>query len=240
MDGSSNNSFIPKRGPANRPKRAQTQKVYIFTIFSYVLFFATLASTAGIFLYSRHIESQFQSEVVKLSDEIGRFNDTDMDKVLTFDERLQKVQARLDASVSLGTLFAAIEKATVKTVQLESLQLERNQDDYYEIVASIKTDNFDSSIFQREMFEQEGIVNSVEISELTITPNTLDESENVDLSVSSEITLTAKLGVNVSDIPFIPEVTSVPLLEVEDVVESQEVSTASSTSVVDTDNQIEL
>lgn len=206
MDGSSNNSFIPKRGTSNRPKRGSSHRVYVITLVTYVLFFATLVATAGVFLYSRYIDTQFQTEVALLSDEIDRFNDADMNRVLLFDERLQKAQDRLDSAVSLGSLFTAIEMATAETVQIDSLRIERNNDEDFELVAAINTDSFDSSIFQREVFEQNSIIESVEIEQLTITPNSLDTTEAaVDLSDSSQVSFTAKLGVLVSAIPFVPQ-----------------------------------
>lgn len=243
MDGSSNNSFIPKRGPANRPKRIASQRVYMITLTSYVLFFATLVATAGVFLYSRYIDSQFQTEVALLSDEIERFNDADMSRVLTFDERLQMTQSRLGTAVSLGSLFSAIEAATAQTVRLDSLRIDRDKDEKFELVASINTDNFDSSIFQREVFEQNNIIETVEIEQLTISPNTLDESETaVNLSDSSKISFTAKLGVLVSAVPFIPE--SVLIIEDNisvDIPSSVEVyETATSTGDIVGDNEIDL
>lgn len=205
MDGSSNNSFIPKRGTANRTQRNSSQRVYVITLVTYVLFFATLVATAGVFLYSRYIDSQFQTEVALLSDEIARFNDADMTRVLTFDERLQKAQGRLDNAVSLGSLFRALETATAESVQVDALTIDRNNDEDFELIASINTDNFDSSIFQREIFEQNSIIETVEIEQLTITPNSLDVNEaTINLSDSSQVSFTAKLGVPISAIPYVP------------------------------------
>lgn len=206
MEGSSNNSFIPKRGPANRPKRVASQQVYIFTLICYVVFFATLVATAGLFLYSRYIDSQFQSEVGAFAVEIQRFKDSDLNRVLDFDRRLSQVSSRVEHSVSLSSVFTALEKATIKTVQIKELKLERNQDADFELLATIKTDDFDSSIFQREMFEQDNVVSSVDIAEIKVGSTADDEDvKNNVPSDLSEVTFVAKLGVPVASVPFIPK-----------------------------------
>ena len=63
MGGSSDtNSFIPKRGPVKRQRRAGSRQIYLFTVISYVLFSATLVASVGVFLYERYIEDQLENE----------------------------------------------------------------------------------------------------------------------------------------------------------------------------------
>lgn len=197
MGGSSNdNSFIPKRGPLNRPRKAASQQVYIFTLITYVLFFASLVATAGVFLYSGYIDKQLEDEVASLNTEIDRFHESEMMKVRNFNNRIESSKDRVSVAASLFLLLGAIENTTAKSVQVESVSMTRNADVSYTVEASIETDTFDSSIFQREFFEQEGLIRSVDISELDIKSESTEGGEG-----RTSIAFTATLGVSIASIP---------------------------------------
>lgn len=197
MGGSSNdNSFIPKRGPVNRPRKAASQQVYIFTLITYVLFFASLVATAGVFLYSGYIDKQLEGEVSSLNTEIDRFHESEMTQVRDFNNRIENSKDRVSVAASLVLLLSAIENTTAKTAQLESVSMQRNDDVSYTVEASVETDTFDSSIFQREFFEQDGLISYVDISELDIKSDSAESGQG-----KTSVAFTATLGVSIASIP---------------------------------------
>lgn len=204
MGGSSNNrdtSFIPKRGPANRSRRSGSKQVYVFTLVAYVLFFATLVATVGVFLYDRYIDQQLTNEVAALNEEINLFREADLEQVRLFNDRITFASERVSAASSLGILFSAIEAATAETVQLTTLDLERVDDNYYAVALNVETETLDSSIFQRELLEQVSTFDIAVIDEISIVSESI-ESEAVNQE--SFVSYVATLGVPQAAVDFVP------------------------------------
>jgi hypothetical protein len=237
MVGPSNdNSFIPKRNPASRPRRVASQQVYLLTLASYVLFFATIVASIGVFLYDRYTKSQLEQEVVALDEAISRFKESDMNEVRSFDLRLTQARERVHHLVSLPSLFVALESATAETVRIKNLVLTREDDQGFILTASVETNNFDSSIFQREIFERNKTLQSATIESLDIGGQSTDAESGVT-TPSGLVTFTAKIGVPLDSVirssiapPILPEpntstTTDNAPAEGEEVVEDQVVET---------------
>lgn len=200
MPDPSNNSFIPKRGPVARSKsNAPSRRVYVFTLISYVLLFATLLATAGMYLYLRQLDKQLDKEIIAFNNEINSFSEEKMQEVLVFDDRLQQAGTRLNHSISVTAIFKAIEAATIDTVLVESLSLERVADEKYVLTAAIKTDNFDSTIFQRGEYLRAQTIEQVVIED--VLASAVAEGE---VSEGPVVTFSAVLDIPVSAVPYIP------------------------------------
>lgn len=208
MPGSSQDtSFIPKHNANRRKRTARRGNIYVLTIVSYVVFFASLAATAAVFFYERHVTSVLQEEIATMSAEVSSFKEADMQRVLNFDQRLSKAYDRIEASVSVASIFDALESATVGSVRFESFSLERNADRAFVIEADIETNSFDSSLFQRGVFERNQIISAVEVSDLSIA----DESTESG-AVFKSVSFLAKLSVPLSVVPYQPPA-SAPTLD---------------------------
>ncbi len=193
MPNTPNASFIPKQSPAKRSRYVASRQLHLLTLVSYVLFIATLIASAGLFFYTRYLNSKLTSEVEALNADIAGFNESDMDQVREFNYRLQQANQRLSNSVSLKSIFAALEQATAQSVQVVDFSLKRNNDSDYEISAKLETDSFDSTLFQRSLFEGNSVMNSVNVSDLLIT--TSEDGAN-------GVTFTAKIGVPLASVPY--------------------------------------
>ena len=205
MPSSSDNSFIPKRGPVKRKQSGSSRQVYIFTYISYVLMFSTLLATGGVFLYGQYIDKQLDEEIANLNTEIGSFSGEDLAKVTEFDLRLQQAAFRLDNSVSVASVFEALQSATIDTVQIERLSLSREEDEKFVLTASILTDSFDSTIFQRGVFGRSDVI-SDEISIDSVDTNTTSNLDGGGAVVSSRpvVNFTAILEVPLENVPYTP------------------------------------
>lgn len=246
----SNSSFIPKRGPANKRKRAGGSKhVYVFTLVSYILMFSTLLATGGVYLYSNYVDQQLENEVSALNTEISSFSKADMQKVMDFDLRLSQAYTRLNNSVSLVSVFESLEAATIDSVQIISLNLDRENDEKFILSAVIETDSFDSTIFQRGVYGRNQTIDSVLISGIE-TSNVeklgVDKNEDQGESTESVVSFTAELEVPLSAVPYVPtkaaETQPITIIEPADetVLESTiEVESVSEVETEVVDNNIE-
>lgn len=207
---SSNNSFIPKRGSAIGAKRKSvSRQVYVFTIVSYVVLFATLLATGGVFLYENYLKSERDAVISQLHSDITSFSRADMEELQQFDRYLAQAYGRLDMSVSVSSIFSAIEAATIDTVRLDTLGFDREGDAAYVLAATIKTDSFDSTIFQRKVFENNAIVSSVTVSDVKAASSksgVLDDftEGGGNARRSERLSFTAELGVPLSAVPYVP------------------------------------
>lgn len=221
MPGSSQDtSFIPKNNTNRRKRTTQRGNIFVLTIISYVTFFAALAAAAGVFFYERYVHGQFQTEVIAMNTEVASFREADMQRVLSFDQRLQKANNRIQSSVSIASLFDALEAATVGSVRFSTFELTRDADTSLIVEAEIRTNSFDSSLFQRGVFERNQVIDAVEIEDLTVA----DESTESGL-VFKNVSFLAKLSVPLTAVPYTPARTTQPAeIPVEEVVFEETVS----------------
>ncbi|MBP6924152.1 MAG: hypothetical protein KBC62_01465 [Candidatus Pacebacteria bacterium] len=231
MPNSPNTSFIPKQGPIRRPRQTASRSVHLFSIISYIALASAMVASVGSFFYGRHVEGQLQDKVEELSQAIAGFNEEDMNQVREFNVRLTQSRDRLDNGVSLRSVFEALEDATAQTVALSSLKLERFADDSIVLAAKVETDNFDSSLFQRGVFERSNIVESVAVEDLMI----IEETDVEDGPVRSGVSFVAEITVPISEVPNVPGETLIPVPEPV-VIETPVASTTEDEPMVDEEN----
>jgi len=171
-----------------------------------------------VFLYGQYVDRQLEDEIAVLTTEIQRFNSEELASVKAFDARLRLAAERVSYSVSIASLFSAFEAATVGTVVFESLGLERIDDEQFSITAAIRTDSFDSSIFQRGVYGADGVISSVVIEDLqkttaARTENEALQSQSVFLLDNDDVYVTfdATLLVDIAAVPYDPSVYTAPV-----------------------------
>jgi len=209
----SNSSFIPKQGPVKKRRRSASRKVYFFTMICYVAFFATLLGSAGVYFYGDLVDRQLEDEVIALNNEISSFSETDMQRVREFDLRLQQANDRLNKSASIVSIFNSLEAATINTVSLNSLSLERENDELFTMAVNIDTDSFDSTIFQREVYGQNNTVGSITIESLQssgLDSSTLDDNDEED---GAEVSFIAEIEIPIDAVPYVPRRVTEPVSE---------------------------
>ena len=125
MPESPSSSFIPKRGPGKKPATTRPGNFVVFSVLSYALFVSAPLASAGVFIYERHTQNQFDKAVVALDQAIVNFNDGDLKRVTEFDDRLTTSKLVLESHASIVTLLQAIEKSTAQTVKFKNLEIGR-------------------------------------------------------------------------------------------------------------------
>lgn len=222
MPDSPNSSFIPKRGPTPSRRGSPSKRLYLFTFVSYMLLFASLVAAGGMYLYNVYLDRQFANEVKLLSEEMQSFSVANMQKVLEFDSRLKQASSRFDNSVSVAAIFRAIESVTIDTVMLKSLDLTRSADEKYLLSASVQTDSFDSTIFQRDTYQQNQSISAVEILNVQASVDSSSEESSAQsvfsFSAEIEVPVSAVLYQAGADQIFPPTTVSTPEAGLQEVV----------------------
>ena len=197
MPDPTNSSFIPKREPAKKKRSVSTRRVYVFTLISYVLLFSALIAAGGVYFYKQMVDENLTKEITLLNNEISTFSEANMRRVLEFDGRLQQAQSRLDATISLPTMFSALEAATAQTVQVTALEIVRENEEKLVLTGTMLTSSFDSAIFQRQMYKDNETVSSVAVTE--INASGIDDGQTTG---QRELGFSVVLDVPLSDIPY--------------------------------------
>ena len=237
MPGSSSNaSFIPKRGTTTRHNKSRGGRIYLLTIVSYVLIIAVLIASAAIFFYERHVTLQLQEEISTMNSEVNDFKQADLEQIQEFDQRLKRAKKRLDHTVSLTSIFEALEASTIKTVQLRSLSLERDADERIVLEAEVETDNFDSSLFQRGIFERNNLIKEVELKDVSI--GEVGSEDDEEGASGKTVSFTAYLTVPVEDIPYVPREEGSEPAVVEVITETVAEDVATTTEVVNQEESL--
>jgi hypothetical protein len=211
MSDPSGTSFIPKRGPQKRTRSSSSRQVYVFTLISYTLIFAALLASLGVYVYIRVLERNELTAAASLDSAITSFSVADMEKVHEYDRRLIMVTERVDNLVSVNSVLSAIEEATAKSVQFENLVISRDEDSTLILDANLITDDFDSALFQRGIYERQGEIRSFSANELAIQREVNDSNSSsiAPLVVEESITLSGVMTFDVDDVLFDPNSSNV-------------------------------
>lgn len=205
MPGSSNTSFIPKRNPAQKERQGAKRQVFVGTFIIRILFFAALLAAAGVFIYEMQLQKKLDAEIVTLAGAIGTFNEAEMQRVLDTNARLNQAKMRFSHTVSVSSLLRALERSTVGSVQVIQLGLERLDDSSYEVLADMKTETFDSVLFQRSILEDSDTFVVSQISDLVLTvpppDNALYSLETSSEEVDDGVSFKAILSVDTQLVP---------------------------------------
>lgn len=198
----SQSSFIPKQGTAKRRVVNSPRRVYVFTVVSYVVLFATLLAAGLVFLYHTYVNHQLEKETIAFNQAIASFDDTKLQQVLAFDGRLQQAKGRLDTSVSFVSILQVLADTAVETTQIDKVSIKREDDTNYLLTASVGADSFDSTLFQRRMYDQANLVSDVQVGSVEAAVSDTEAGDESDTAKVAPIIFEAKLTIPLSGVLY--------------------------------------
>ncbi|MEM9336377.1 MAG: hypothetical protein AAGA35_00790 [Patescibacteria group bacterium] len=148
-------SFIPTRNPVKRSRKKNVSRVYVFSYVAYVLIFAAVLSAAGVFIYKLQLQASLVEKQKSLSTLIDSFSQSDLEMVKEFEHRLNFAGDRMDNHLATSQIFRLLEEAVVASVEIKDIQVTRDGDEEINVTASVVTDTYNSTIFQRDTFIDE-------------------------------------------------------------------------------------
>lgn len=197
-------SFIPKRNPGQPRRPAGKYNLFFLTIVSYSLFAAAPLASAALFIYQKHTNNQFTMAVTNLDEAISVFKQSDLDRVLVFDERLETAKKLMNNHVSVVSLLKILELSTANTVQFENLDIERTQQKTILVKAKLTTPSLDGVLFQRAVYNNNATISSTTLSNVKLVDLTSTSSENVNTSAKKLVKLDAEFSFSADKISYQP------------------------------------
>lgn len=161
-------SFIPQRPTQGRLKNRGVRKIYILAYVSYVFFFGTTLAAAGLFFYNATLEAKLVHQKELLTAERDKFSQSDIESVRELERRINLAKERMDAHISVVSIFEALEKNAVQSLQLVSFGYKRLNDDAPVVTVSGNTNEFNKVLFQRDVLNADPILAGGVFSEVTL------------------------------------------------------------------------
>ncbi len=212
MPESPSSSFIPKRGPGKKPSAARQGNFVLFSVLSYALFVSAPLASAGVFIYERHTENQFNKAVANLDQAIVNFNEGDLKRVSEFNERLTISKSVLETHASVVALLQAIENSTAQTVKFKSIDITRSDKSTLIVNGILSTTNFDGALFQRSSYIAADIINNPLFTDVKLTQAKPEDSKSKAVT-DKTIELKVSFGFAVADVLYKPTLPNTPLGE---------------------------
>jgi hypothetical protein len=206
MPGSTSPSFIPKRNPTQKSGSAGSRQIFIGGLLVKVGFFAVVLASGGVAVYDWQLKKNLDAAVLSLNEEMAKFNQEDMDRVVAMDSRLKKAEERMKNSVSVSAVLKAVEQSTVSSNQISELGLERLNDKVLSVTAEMKSDSFDSVMFQNAIFKESENLGIIGIEDFNFTNSEVEEEFILNAGTNKddseiELTFNALLSVTAEKYP---------------------------------------
>lgn len=168
MNNQESTSFIPQRPLKGKSKTRGVRKLYILSYVSYVVFFGALLSAGGAYFYQFTLENQLEAQKRALAEERQKFSEGELESVRELQKRIEAAQTRINNHVSLLAIFEALERSAVQSIQFESFSYQRNNDEFPLVTFTGSADQFNSVLYQREMFRNEPVLADAQFVELQV------------------------------------------------------------------------
>ncbi len=215
MDKDFQTSFIPKKSLAE--ERVTTRRpASLLVFFATLVFFASLASAAGVYFYRASLIKQVDSMSSQLDKAKARFEPSLITDLENLDRRLSAAESVISSHTVISPIFETLETLTLKTIRYTSMDYEIDKENGG--VVNIKLRGQSSSGYtpialQSDMFLQNKYIKDPIFSnllvdasgkvnfdlEFTVDPTYLSYTEFVNRSAVSDSSESATVDLETVD-----------------------------------------
>lgn len=203
MDGTS--SFIPK-APARGTSPVHTVKrVYILTYVAYLFFFGALVAAGATYAYSFVLQHKLTTAQTALAAQRNQFNQSDLQQVTREAGQLTSANTLLNQHVFVYTIFSALEKSTVRNVQLDKFSWKQSgPSDTYTLSFIASAPSVNDLLFQRATYMSSNLLKGAAFSQIEVKADT--GSSNGPGAQSTKASFTVTKVFKATDLPLDPTV----------------------------------
>lgn len=181
MDNSFQTSFIPKKaltssGGSKEPKS-------LFTIISVFLFFVTLLSAGGIYLYKSYLIKQEDNLSTSLSKTRSSFEKDTLEELELFNKRSESASKILAGHIVLTPFFTRLSEITIPSVQYKTFEYQAGNNAYTVSIKGVAKD-------YRSIAQQSDAFNTIKgrsFKNVLFSDLTRDKNNYISFNLSFEI-----------------------------------------------------
>lgn len=119
MEGQFQTSFIPKK-PITPTSSVRSAGVSLFTLLGVIIFLASIALAAAVFLYQNYLTSNIATMKSSFQADESAFDPTSISTYTTLSKRMAVAKILLQNHMAVSTLFSVLEEGTLKTIRFTS------------------------------------------------------------------------------------------------------------------------
>ncbi len=199
-------SFIPKNTTRVSTSRTRgTHRIYILSYISYIVFFGTLFSVAGVFLYASSVDKSLESLKTQLVEQRNKFSATDIESIKLLDKRLNSAEQLVNESAAPSTIFEDLEKIVSESVYFSGASYKYLPNRQFEIALTGRAAGFNEVLWQQELLKGGNILKNAEISKYDYSVEGETEGSKVSTG-DAVLTFVISSTQPTSAIPYVPTV----------------------------------
>ncbi len=158
MDSSQGSSFIPKTPVRGSVQKRRPRKIYVFSFLIYIFFIGTIVA-AGIFWFIKFsAENELETVQAALTEERGRFNESELLRVSEVDARIDEASTLLEGQVSVLRILEAIESVTLSSVTMIGFDYTKAESAELVLALNAAAGDFNSARFQRQVISSNPVL----------------------------------------------------------------------------------
>ncbi len=167
MESKITSSFIPDQMPGSAPKgssvsRAANGGVDILVVIAIVIFAATVALSAGVFLYDKYLTANSAAKSEQLQRERKLLEPATVRVLMRLDKRLSAASAVLSAHTAPTSLYTLLEDLTLESVYFKNLDYSSSKDGNITIKMQGKAQSVNGVALQADVFgKNRAIINPI-------------------------------------------------------------------------------
>ncbi len=177
-------SFVPKQ---TGPVRRQSSSNNILLLIALILLALTLASAAGVFLYSKYLIGVANAKEATLNGEKSKIDNDQVEQFLRLKSRLIVAQTLINQHVELSQFLDTLEEITLSNVRFSTLSIQVAADRSAALSMSGQARTFNALAAQSRVFANQKKIKSAIFS--NITPNATDNTVSFALTATIDPSL---------------------------------------------------
>ncbi len=149
-----------------------------------VIFIVTIATAAGLYFYSKVLDTKVTNETKTLQENEDRLELTTLEQYIRLDDRIEAAKQILHNHTAVTPIFDTLQKTVLKSIQFSSLTLTFGGQDKISLSMKGQTLNYGSIAFQSDILskDENGLIKNPIFSDLN-----LDPSGNVSFSFTATL-----------------------------------------------------
>lgn len=196
-------SFIPKSGVKTVQRTQSTRRIYVLAYISYIVFFSTLFSVIGVYVYGAVVSRDLSALREQLVSERQRFSLEDIESIKQLDQRLTTAQELLNKSSAPSRIFNDIEAIVASNIYFSGMHYQHLPNDQFQIDLTGRADNFTEIISQRNLLGNSSLLQNAKVVEYDYS---VGEGENANnLLGLATLSFVFSDTRDISSIPYLPE-----------------------------------
>ncbi len=173
-------SFIPQDVGVSPSTRRRSGGLKDFLLLcTAVLFVASAALGAGVFLYQQYLEAESVSKLAQLERAKAAFEPSLIHELTRLDDRMHAADKILSVHAAPSAFFRALQEATLVTVSFQSLDFQATDPQHMTITMAGVARSVNSIALQADLFSKNGVISG------PIFSNIVRQSDGVHFNLSA-------------------------------------------------------